>query len=135
MDLRQSMELDFRNMLQAGLAVDCMYTPKGTELQLPVKALVSATPPLPEQRIDASPRTAFAARGTSIEIEVPSLITGEQAGATPHVGALGGVTVLQAGDSFTIDGQYLSRASGDVVIKIGSRVERFPGRWVGGGAL
>lgn len=122
-------------MLQAGLAVDCLYTPKNTTLALPVKALVSAMPPVPEQRIDAAARTAFAQRGTSVEIEVPSLITGEAAGATPHVGALGGVTNLQAGDSFTIDGQFLNRASGNVVVKIGSRVERFPGRWVGGGAL
>lgn len=135
MDLRQGMELDFRHMLASGLGVDVLYTPKNTTLALPVKALVSATPPLPEQRIDAAARTAFAQRGTSVEIEVPSLITGEGAGATVHVGALGGVVNLQPGDSFTIDGQHINRATGNVVVKIGSRVERFPGRWVGGGAL
>ena len=134
MRLDEVMELDFRTMLTT-LGVDATYTPRGTTLQLPVTVLVSAQPQMPEQRVDASPRMAFITRGTNVEIQAPSIITGEAAGATPHVGGQGGVSVVSEGDSFTVDGKYVNRAAGPVVIKIGSRIERFPGRWVGGGAL
>lgn len=133
MQLTEAMELDFRAML-ATLGIDAIYVPRGTKLELPVRVLISAQPAMPEQRVDASPRTAFITRGTNVEIEAPSMMTGEN-NEDPYVGDRGGVVVLREGDSFTVDGRHVNRAEGPVTIKIGSRIERFPGRWVGGGAL
>jgi hypothetical protein len=132
------MAIDFRNVLTAE-GVDAVYTPKGTTLALPVKVLVAPDVQRPDVNMPSvALQQVKGLRSTAFVVQVPSLLTGEviDTNNASVMGQQGGVVELKVGDSFTIDGEHVNRASGtSYTIKIANGVERHPGRWVGVGAL
>lgn len=139
MNLRAAMAQDFRNMLASGLGVAAVYRPVNTSLSLPVTILVSPDVQMPEARTGSSnPAVTSAIKTTTFTVEVASLLPDEPIDPKDGgvLGEAGGVVQLSRGDTFIVDGEFVNRASGtEYVIKITGRIERFPGRWVGGGAL